>query len=56
MCAHPARREIAEPQTNVESGRLLKQRFWWCPDCGEKWWTKRKIGDVDSIELRVNLT
>ncbi len=55
ICGHPTRREIAEPQTNVEQGRLLKQRFWWCPRCGEKWWTKKKLGDVSSITLSVEL-
>jgi hypothetical protein len=54
-CPHKQRQEIAPPQTNVENGRLLETRSWFCNDCGGKWTTTKKLGDVDSIELRVNL-
>lgn len=55
-CAHGVRREIAEPQKNVRDGVLLDERWWFCDNCGEKWKTSEKLGDVDCIELRVNLT
>ncbi len=55
-CAHASRREIAQPETKVEAKRLLEVRLWFCNDCGEKWETSEKLGDVDAVELRINLT
>jgi hypothetical protein len=54
-CKHEHRREIAEPQKNVRNGELLDERMWFCNDCCEQWETSEKLGDVDSIELSINL-
>lgn len=56
QCPHEKRKEIAAPQKNVEHGRLADLRLWFCFDCGEKWETREDMGEVDSIELRINLT
>lgn len=55
-CPHASRREIAPPETKVEHNRLLETRLWFCNDCGGKWTTTKKLGDVESITLSVNLT
>ena len=55
MCGHPAREEIGPRQTEVERGRLLEKRIWFCRDCGEKWWTKKKIGNVEGITLQIDM-
>lgn len=54
-CAHPSRREIAPAETEVRDGQLLEKHLWWCKDCDETWTTDERLGDVDSIEVRVNL-
>jgi hypothetical protein len=55
-CNHARSREIAEVQRNVEDGQFIELRVWFCFDCGHKWETREKLGDVESIELRINLT
>lgn len=54
-CTHEHRREIAEPQKNIRDGVLLDERRWFCNDCGEKWDTSERLGDVDTIELNIEL-
>jgi acetone carboxylase gamma subunit len=55
VCEHYRRREIAHPQTEVKDNLLLETRLWFCPDCGEKWSTTTKLGDVEGITLQVDL-
>lgn len=55
ICAHPSCREIEAPATEVRDEVLLRKRFWWCRDCGERWTETQKLGDVDSMEIKINL-
>lgn len=55
-CPKSDHKEIATPQKNVENGWLVELRQWFCYGCGAKWETRELLGEVGSIELRVNLT